>query len=313
MADPGERDRVLGAGDDEPLLGGIPGAPPREDVRLVAHQGDLVLLLGAQLVDGDDLLVEVVERRAGRCQPVLEDRHVARAVVVAVEVAHRADREVRVLPVLLGGQRARAGELAVVGRAVDVVAPGDDHLVVAREEADGLALEVVLRERLGVGPLGAPRAHPDAREGRDVRPPTRAREVCRPARAGGRGRLPAVGQVPVVVAEDLEEVRDEPELRHGLVEVVGEHTAHLAPPRVVPHEPGDLGRRLALARRAERAVRVVVGGVDGQGVVDRLAERSRRPARQRPHLRPGDGVDLLDGAVRQAGQRLDHGSITRPA
>ena len=86
-----------------------------------------------------------------------------------------------VFAVLLGRQSARPGELRVVRGAVDVVPPGDDHLVVAGEEPDRLALEVLLGERLGVGPCRAASPHPDAREGGDVRP------------TAGVGGMPCVG------------------------------------------------------------------------------------------------------------------------
>ncbi len=220
-----------------------------------------------ELVDRDDLLVQVVERRAGRRQPVLEDRDVAGALVVAVEVAHGADRELGVFPVLLGCQRARAGELRVVRRAVDVVPPGDDDLVVAREEADGLALEVVLGERFGVRPRGAASPHPDAGEGGDVLAPGRGREVCRAPGSGlGRG-LPAVGQVPVVVAEDLEEVGDE----------------------------AELGRRCRRGRRRARRARRPNGRRRARGGRSRGSSRACGPSRRRSGGRGRRGRSAAGG------------------
>lgn len=157
------------------------------------------------------LLVQVVEGRTRRPQPVLERRDVACVRVAPIEVAHCCDREPRVLPVLLGRERPGAGVLGVVRGAVDEVPTGDDDLVVAGEEPDRLALEVVLVERLRAGARRAPRPHPDARQGGHVRPPCGRGEVCRPVRQRLGRRLVAVGQVPVVVGEDLEEVGEEPE------------------------------------------------------------------------------------------------------
>ena len=84
--------------------------------------------------DGDELLVEVVEGRTRRFQPVLEDSHIAGVPVVLVAAAYRVDREGDELLVFPRGQGPGAGELRVIDRAVDEVPPGDYHVVPAAEE-----------------------------------------------------------------------------------------------------------------------------------------------------------------------------------
>ena len=249
MPDAGEGHGRRGARHDETLLVGELPPPAREEVRLGAYALGLALEVDPGLVDRDELLVQVVEGGAGGAQPVLERRHVAGMGVAAIEVTHRLDRESRVLPVLLGGERPRAGVLRVVDGAVDEVSPCHDDLVVAGEEPHRLALEVVLGEGLGVGTRRLARPHPDPGQGGQVLAPPGRREVCRPVGLGLRRGLETVREVPVVVGEDLEEVGEEPELRDGVVELLGGETADLAATR---RRAGRGGRSRGSCRGAGR-------------------------------------------------------------
>ena len=101
----GQGDGVLVLGDEE-LARGRDREDLVVDVGLGAQAFQLGLGLHGQVVDGDKLLVEVVEGRAGGAQPVLEGGDVAHGGVEVVEVAHRAGRVGRVLRMLLGGEGA---------------------------------------------------------------------------------------------------------------------------------------------------------------------------------------------------------------
>ena len=136
VPEPGEGDGVLVLGDHE-FAGGADLEDDVVDVGLGAQAVQLRLGLDGQVVDGDQLLVEVVEGRAGRFEPVLERGDVAHRRVQVVQVLHGAGCVRGVLVVLLGGEGARSGDLGGVGRAVDEVAPADDQVVPAGEKAVG--------------------------------------------------------------------------------------------------------------------------------------------------------------------------------
>ena len=82
--------------------------------------------------------MQVVEGRARWTQPVLERRHVAHGGIQVVQIAHRAGRVRGVLLVLLRGEGTGTGQLVGLGSAVDEVAPADNQVVAAGEEAVGV-------------------------------------------------------------------------------------------------------------------------------------------------------------------------------
>ncbi|CAM3682415.1 hypothetical protein MIFL109517_05910 [Micrococcus flavus] len=143
-----------------------------EHVRLRRQPGEGGLVLGAALVDGHELLVQVVEGRAGGLEPVLEDGDVRDGGVGGVQLPRRV--------------RGEAEELVVL-----------------------------LRHRLHLGgaPAGRAQLRPD--DGEHVRPARWRGEVRVPVGPRVSRELHTVVQAPVVPAEDLEEVRDPPELGHG--------------------------------------------------------------------------------------------------
>ena len=63
------------------------------DVRVEHDLGKQGLIVGTQLVDGDELLVQVVERRPSRFESVLEGDDVAGLWVLGVQVTHGMHRE----------------------------------------------------------------------------------------------------------------------------------------------------------------------------------------------------------------------------
>ena len=136
MAESGQGDGVLVLGDQE-LAGGGDREDLVVDVGLGAQARELGLGLDRQVVDGDQLLVEVIEGGAGGAQPVLERRHVAHGGVEVVQVAHGTRRVGGVLRVFLGREGARPGELVCLGGAVDEVALRDDQVVPSGEETVG--------------------------------------------------------------------------------------------------------------------------------------------------------------------------------
>jgi hypothetical protein len=137
VAEPGERDRVVVLRDNEVLVLRVVDGRLVEQVRVRAQAGELELGLDAALVDGHELLVQMVEGRAGGAQPVLEHRDVSRVAVRRVQVGHRLHGEGQVPRVLLRRERARPREVGVGLGAVGEVPPGDDDVVAAREEAAG--------------------------------------------------------------------------------------------------------------------------------------------------------------------------------
>ena len=190
-----------------------------------------------QVVDGDELLVEVVEGSTGGAQPVLEGGDVAHGGVEVVEVAHRAGRVGRVLRVLLGGEGARPGQLVGLGGPVDVVAPADDEVVAAGEEAVG---GLQARGFAGGRELALAHArgqHAGAHDVHDVLVSCVRGQVVGHAASVRLGGDVAVVEVPVVVGDDLEQVRDASELRDRVGQLVGTQGVQLLPgPVLVAHE-----------------------------------------------------------------------------
>ena len=136
MTEAGQGDGVLVLGDEE-LAGGSDREDLVVDVGLGAQAFQLGLGLDGHVVDGDQLLVDVVEGSAGGAQPVLEGCDVAHRGAEVVQVAHGAGCVRGVLGVFLGGEGARTGQLVGFGGAVDEVAFADDQVVAAGEEAVG--------------------------------------------------------------------------------------------------------------------------------------------------------------------------------
>ena len=67
---------VVVLGDEQVVVARVVDGRLVVQVRVGPQPLDRELVLHAALVDGDQLLVEVVERRARRLEPVLEDGHV---------------------------------------------------------------------------------------------------------------------------------------------------------------------------------------------------------------------------------------------
>ena len=116
MAEAGEGDGAVVLGEHQVVVRGEVHRRLVVDVGVRPRETDFHLVVDAAVVDGDELLVQVVERGAGRLQPVLEDGDVADVAVGEIDVAHRVDGEAEVLVVLVGGERAGRAELAVVVR-----------------------------------------------------------------------------------------------------------------------------------------------------------------------------------------------------
>ena len=105
-----------------------------EEIGIAGQPGDLLLAALPESIDADDLLVEVVEGRPGRPQPVLEGRDIADERVHLEHPLDGPDGEIDVLAMLARCQRPRPGQLVLALRTVDMVTTGDDDIVEAAEE-----------------------------------------------------------------------------------------------------------------------------------------------------------------------------------
>ena len=204
---------------------------------------------------------------------------------------------------LRGRQRARAGQPGGVDGVVGEVAPRDDDVVAAREEGGqelvaGVVAHRVPRVRILAG--GAQLAPGHAR---DVGGARRIGEVGLHVLAGGVGDLVAVVGVPVVVGQDLEEVGHAAELGDRVEQGARGHAVDLLEAAVRTGDDAVLLRRcLGVVGRAEGAGAGALGRGEGVDLGDRVGDRPVASARDRPHLRAGEGADLLDGPVGHAGQ-----------
>ena len=301
----GEGDRMLVGGHQQSVIGGVVHAHLVVEVRVGPHPLELQHGRHPPLVDADQLLVQVVEARSGGPQPVLEDRHIAHPPIGPVQVRRRRHGQAHVGAVLLGGQRARAGQAAGVDGGVGEVAPRDDDVVAAGEEGGQELVAGVVVHRLPrrrVLPGGAQFAPGHAR---DVSGAGRIGEVGLHALAGGVGDLVAVVGVPVVVGQDLEEVGHAAELGDRVEQGARGQAVDLLEAAVRARDDAALLRwRLGVVGRAEGAGAGALGGGQRVDLGDRVRDRPVAAARHRPHLRTGEGADLLDGPVGHASQWL---------
>ena len=249
VPEPGEGHRVLVARHQQPLVGGVVHRHLVVQVGVGPHLLQFQLTGHPALVDAHQLLVQVVEARPGRPQPVLEDGHVAHPPVGLVQAVHRVDRQARVGAVLGHAQRPRAGQARGVVSVVGEVAPADDDVMAPGEEGrqEGAAGPLVhrvpgVRVRARGRQLGA--RHP-----LHVLDAGRVGQVGLHALAGGVGDLVAVVDVPVVEGEDLEQVGHPPELGHRVEQGGGGDGVEALETAVGPsHETRLLRGRLQVAR-----------------------------------------------------------------
>ena len=306
----GEGHRVLVARHEQPLVGGVVHRHLVVQVGVDPHLLQLQLAGHAALVNAHQLLVQVVEARPGRPQPVLEDGYVAHPPVGLVQALHRVDRQARVGTVLFHAQGSRAGQGGGVDGVVGEVASADDDVVAPGEEGrqEGVAGPLVhrvpgVRVRARGRQLGA--RHP-----LDVLDAGRLGQVCLHALAGGVGDLVAVVDVPVVEGEDLEEVGHPPELGYRVEQGGGGKSVETLEAAVGPaHDACLLRGCLQVAPRAEGAAVGAVGRLERADLGDRVRDGAVGAARHGPHLGAGEGADLLDRPVGQARKWFGGGCV----
>ena len=310
---------MLVGGHEQPVIGRIVHAHLVVKVGVGPHARQLQLIDYPALVNPHQLLVQVIERGAGRPQPVLEDGDVAHPPVGLVQGLRRVHRQARVGAVLSGGQRPRTGQCGGVGGGVSEVTAGDDDVVTAGKE--GGEITALLGRAHGLPELWvlAGGAQLGAGHGGHVRGSLGLGQVGLHALAGGVGNLVAVVGVPVVEGEDLKEIGDAAELGHGIEQPAGWHAVQPLKGRrrhpaagclaAAGHHAFLLRRSLQVAVAAEgaRGGAVVLG--EGTYLLDRVGDRAVAASRNRPHLGSCEGTDLLDGPVRQLGQRSGFGGV----
>ena len=218
VAEAGEHHGVLVRGDHQVVRHGHVQRGVVEHLRVLAQPVQGGGVLRADLVDGHELLVQVVEGGAGGLEPVLEHGDVPHGGRGRVEVPHRVGGQGQERVVLVRGEGARGGQLVVVHGAVDEVPPGDHHVVRAAEECGRRRDQLRLghRRRLLGGAAGGAQLRGD--DGAHVGAAGLGGQVLVTAAARVRGEFVAVVETPVVVAEDLEEVGDPAEGRGRLPE-----------------------------------------------------------------------------------------------
>jgi hypothetical protein len=216
---------------------------------IVRQEPQFVVDLRALFVDRDELLVQVVEGRPRRAQPVLEDGDVRRVGLRRLDLGERAHREGEVRAVLVG-VRFPPTRVRRRSRAVDDVPAGDDDVVGPAEEVEGRLLE---------GGLHARRALADLGEGREVRATDGVGEILLRPLDDGRRLAEAVVLTPVLRRHDLEEVAEPAELRGRGIHVARGDATQFGEVRA--HEPRLLRRRLQVAVGAERAQPPILAGL----------------------------------------------------
>jgi hypothetical protein len=131
-----------------------------------------VIDLRAVLIDRDELLVQVLERGAGRAQPVLEHGDV-RVRLRRLDLGERAHGEGEVCGMLVGVNVPDEASSIVGRRTVDEVPARDDDVVRSAEEVECRLFEETsspLAARADLGELGDVRP---ARGSTDTPAPTR--------------------------------------------------------------------------------------------------------------------------------------------
>ena len=263
MAESRERDGILVLGEDEVLARGVIDGILVVEIEIGAQSPQFLLGMHAAFVDGHQLLVQMVERRPGRSQPVLEDGDEPRVAVALIERGQRVDREADVLVVFLRGEGARCGELVGLGGPVDIMPASDDDVVGAgKERHEGIGLA------LGGHPEPLALAHaggesPDPRDGLDVLAPCIAAQIAVVALPGVPVRDVAVIEPPIVVGDDLEEIGNAAELRHRIGQPIRGAALEQVPTVGVAHHARLLRRGVEIAALAEGTVAPGERGVDG--------------------------------------------------
>jgi len=158
---------VLVAGQDESVVDGEVRTEAVVDVRVDHGLGQHRLVPGTQFVDGHQLLVQVVEGRPGRLEPVLEGHDEPHPRVLCVEVAHRGDRQGDECTVLGDAEGSRTGQIGGRRGVVGVMTPADDDVVSPGEESGGLVTQGVVGQVLG-SQLPPRSAEPGVEHGLDV-------------------------------------------------------------------------------------------------------------------------------------------------
>ena len=304
----GVGDGVLVLHEHKVLVLRVAGAVVEVELGLAGEPEEFPLGFGGQFVDGDELLVEVVEAGAGGAEPVLEDGDVFGAVVFRVKLFLGEDAQGDEVGVFGGGEVAGGTELVAAGGAVDVVAPGDDDVVAAAEEGFGGFAELGFGEvgdvAGGAAVVGLPHGVDQLV---DVVVAFGVGEVALLVGAGAVGDLVAVVGFPVVEGDDFEEVADEAEVGGALGGFVGEEFFLQVP----VDEPHFFGGGADVVVAAEVAgVGVGVGG-EALGCGEGVGEGPVGAAGNSPHFCAGEGVDLFDGAVGEPLQRFGVGGVGR--
>ena len=311
---------MLVARHEQSLVGGVVHRHLVVQVGVDPHLLQLQLAGHTALVDAHQLLVQMVEARPGRPQPVLEDGYVAHPPVGLVQALHRVDRQVHVGAVLGHAQGSRGGQGRGVDGVVGEVASADDDVVAPGEEGRQKGVAGPLVHRVPGVRVRARGRQLGARYPLDVLDAGRLGQVGLHALAGGVGDLVAVVDVPVVEGEDLEEVGHPPELGHRVEQGGGGKGVETLEAAVGPaHDARLLRGRIQVARRAEGAAVGAVGCLERADLGDRVRDGAVGAARHGPYLGAGEGADLLDRPVGQAREwfgggrvRHEHASIVTP-
>ena len=199
---------------------------------------------------------------------------------------------------LFRGEGARPGKLVGFGCPVDEVAPANNQVVAAGEKAVGGLQARGLAGGRELALAHARGQHPRAHDVHDVVVAHVRGQVSGHAVVVGLGGHVPVVEVPVVVGDDFEQVRDTPKFGDRVAELVGGQGVELFPRAVVSaYEARFFGRRLQVALGTERAIVPVSLVVDGGAVGARRGERPVSAAGDGPHLCAGEQVLLFDGAV----------------
>ncbi len=122
-------------------------------------------------------------------------------------------------------------------------------------------------------------------------------QVSFPPLGDGLDEFVAVVGVPVVVAQDLEEVRHPTKFRDGAPQILGQDMVELLPAVAVPDDAGLLWRSLELSSLTECAMFAVLGRVQRGHESGLDAEGTVAASRNGPDLDAREGIQLLDGAV----------------
>ncbi len=135
-----------------------------------------------------------------------------------------------------------------------------------------------------------------------------ARIVC-VAQPGEIADGEAVVEAPIVDGDDLEEVRDEPELSDRVVEFLGSEARERVPATRITDQPRLLRGRVQIALLAEGAVPTVLLLIDRSVSPGQTRQRSIGAPGDRPHLGAGQWVDLLDRAIGEADEGVRRGRL----